>query len=146
MKQSTPNLIVNADLGLYVITVSMKLRIKNFWKRLLHWKEGTICIVFYINTLFILILKRKRNINKADIVHEKNSFDLRFMSNNYSTWNAQYAKNGCHKVLNSSKNSKTSSFNKNALFLIQTRLKVEKERRKRYVIVCFLKEFTETIW
>ena len=52
LKQSTPNFIVYAELGRYPITVSVKLRMINFWSRLLNGKESKMCAVLY--KLFIL--------------------------------------------------------------------------------------------
>ena len=115
LKQSTPNFIVYAELGRYPITVSVKLRMINFWSRLLNGKESKICAVLY---KLVFLYYNDYGIDTKWIAYIKNILDNCGMSN---IWNAQFLINGCQNVL--SKNSKIS-FNKNALHLLQNHLKL----------------------
>ena len=85
LKQPTPNFIVYAELGRYPITVSVKLRMINFWSRLLNGKESKICAVLY---KLVFLYYNDYGINTKWISYIKNIFDNCGMSN---IWNAQFA-------------------------------------------------------
>ena len=85
LKQSTPDCIIYTELGRYPIALSAKVRMINFWGRLLLDKESKISHLLY---KLLLINFNNYGLENKWLMHIKNILDSCRMSD---IWNQQYA-------------------------------------------------------
>ena len=85
LKQSTPDCIIYTELGRYPIALSAKVRMINFWGRLLLDKESKISHLLY---KLLLINFNNYGLENKCLMHIKNILDSCGMSD---VWNQQYA-------------------------------------------------------